>query len=67
MGMSLLRKLEFPDAQFDLYFLAYRGAFAGEAEGVEEGEAGVSAREGVLELTYNCLPPPPPLSTHTHT
>lgn len=51
MGMSLLRKIENPDAKFDLYFLGYRDAFA---EGLEEGDAGVTGREGILELTYNC-------------
>ncbi|RPA74882.1 glyoxalase [Ascobolus immersus RN42] len=50
MGMSVLRKLENPDAKFDLYFLGYRPAYAST---VEEGEEGVTGREGILELTYN--------------
>jgi lactoylglutathione lyase len=45
--MSVIKKLEFPDNKFDLYFLAYDGPTA-RSQG-----AGFMDREGVLELTHN--------------
>ncbi|KAI0421631.1 Glyoxalase/Bleomycin resistance protein/Dihydroxybiphenyl dioxygenase [Xylaria grammica] len=47
LGLSLIKKLSFPEAKFDLYFLAYDGAAA--------ASAGHSTfdREGVIELTHN--------------
>lgn len=47
LGMKLIKKLEFPDNKFDLYFLAYDGPNA-----VSSGN-GVFDREGVIELTHN--------------
>lgn len=49
MGMCQLRKHENPGGQFDLYFLGYR-------RGDERDEEGkMNTREGLLELTYNCM------------
>lgn len=45
--MKLIKKLEFPDNKFDLYFLAYDGPNA-----VSSGN-GAFDREGVIELTHN--------------
>ncbi|KFH47503.1 Lactoylglutathione lyase-like protein [Hapsidospora chrysogenum ATCC 11550] len=47
LGMSLLKKLEFPDAKFDLYFLGYDGPKAR-----SHGNT-VFDREGLIELTHN--------------
>lgn len=45
--MSLIQKLEFPDAKFDLYFLGYDSAKAA------SGGRNVWDREGLIELTHN--------------
>ncbi len=45
--MSLIQKLEFPDAKFDLYFLAYNSANA-----ISPNHKTFD-REGVIELTHN--------------
>ncbi|KAF7846276.1 hypothetical protein BT93_L4721 [Corymbia citriodora subsp. variegata] len=47
LGMKLIRKLEFPENKFDLYFLAY--------DGPNSASSGAhwSDREGVVELTHN--------------
>jgi len=47
LGMSLIQKLEFPDAKFDLYFLGYDSAKA------TSGGRNVWDREGLIELTHN--------------
>ncbi|KAH7027915.1 lactoylglutathione lyase-like protein [Microdochium trichocladiopsis] len=47
LGMSLVKKLAFPDNKFDLYFLAYDSPKA-----VSHG-ASTFDREGVIELTHN--------------
>lgn len=47
LGMKQIRKLEFPDNKFDLYFLAYDAPAA-----VSSGNHW-SDREGVVELTHN--------------
>lgn len=47
IGMKLVKKLEFPDNKFDLYFLAYDSPKA-----LSHGK-GVLDREGVIELTHN--------------
>ncbi|KAJ7764276.1 lactoylglutathione lyase-like protein [Mycena metata] len=47
LGMKLIRKLEHPDAKFDLYFLAYDSPSA-----VSHGKHW-SDREGIIELTHN--------------
>lgn len=45
--MTVIKKLEFPDAKFDLYFLAYDSPNA-----LSHGSA-VWDREGLIELTHN--------------
>lgn len=45
--MSLIKKLEFPEAKFDLYFLGYDSAKAA------SGGNNVWDREGLIELTHN--------------
>lgn len=47
LGMSLVKKYEFPEAKFDLYFMGYNGPQA-----VSHGNSHVN-REGVVELTHN--------------
>ncbi|KAH7151891.1 lactoylglutathione lyase [Dactylonectria estremocensis] len=47
LGLSLIKKLEFPESKFDLYFLAYDSANA-----VSAGKS-VFDREGIVELTHN--------------
>ncbi|KAG9251392.1 Glyoxalase/Bleomycin resistance protein/Dihydroxybiphenyl dioxygenase [Emericellopsis atlantica] len=47
LGMSVIKKLEFPDNKFDLYFLAYDGPTA------RSHGASPMDREGVIELTHN--------------
>lgn len=45
--MSVVKKLEFPDAKFDLYFLGYDSPNA-----LSHGNS-VFDREGLIELTHN--------------
>jgi lactoylglutathione lyase len=47
LGMKLLKKLEFPEAKFDLYFLGYDSPKA-----VSHGN-NLWDREGLIELTHN--------------
>ncbi|KJR85730.1 lactoylglutathione lyase [Sporothrix schenckii 1099-18] len=47
IGLKQIRKLQFPEAKFDLYFLAYDSPSA-----VSAGHS-VFDREGVIELTHN--------------
>ncbi|KAL0469506.1 lactoylglutathione lyase [Neurospora intermedia] len=47
LGMSLLKKLSFPEAKFDLYFLGY------DAPGAVSAGANLWDREGLIELTHN--------------
>ncbi len=53
LGMSLVRKVDFPEWKFSLYFLAY----VPEGTHIPEDEVGraryTNARESVLELTHN--------------
>lgn len=53
MGMRVLRKLDFPDMSFSLYFLAQieEGGMVPEDEGMRT--AWTFAQRGVLELTHN--------------
>ncbi|WP_119154682.1 lactoylglutathione lyase [Caldimonas tepidiphila] len=53
LGMRVLRKLDFPEMKFSLYFLAHLPE--GEAVPEDEGErtAWTFAQRGVLELTHN--------------
>ncbi|KAL7272391.1 Lactoylglutathione lyase [Rhizina undulata] len=52
LGMSLLRTAEFPEAKFNLYFLGYRRGNE-EAANIEGNVNPASAREGLVELTWN--------------
>lgn len=45
--MSLVKKLEFPEAKFDLYFLGYNSA------GARSPNASTFDRQGLIELTHN--------------
>ncbi|KAL7961009.1 Glyoxalase/Bleomycin resistance protein/Dihydroxybiphenyl dioxygenase [Trichoderma compactum] len=47
LGMSVIRKLEFPEAKFDLYFMGYNSKGA-----TSFGNSSLD-REGVIELTHN--------------
>lgn len=47
LGMSVVKKLQFPEAKFDLYFLGY------DAPGAASHGASVFDREGLIELTHN--------------
>ncbi|KAK3349285.1 Glyoxalase/Bleomycin resistance protein/Dihydroxybiphenyl dioxygenase [Lasiosphaeria hispida] len=47
LGMKLLKKLEFPEAEFDLYFLGYDSPTA------VSGGKNLWDREGLIELTHN--------------
>lgn len=53
MGMKVLRKLDFPEMQFSLYFLHH--AVAGEQPPEDAGErtAWTFSQRGILELTHN--------------
>lgn len=53
LGLALLRKLDFPEMKFSLYFLAHLPAVAGVPEDVGERTAWTFAQRGVLELTHN--------------
>jgi lactoylglutathione lyase len=53
MGMRLLRKLDFPEMKFTLYFLAQRVAGEQAPEDAGERTAWTFAQRGVLELTHN--------------
>lgn len=47
IGMKLIKKLENPDAKFDLYFLAY------DSPGAVSAGRTTFDREGIVELTHN--------------
>jgi lactoylglutathione lyase len=47
LGMKLVKKLEFPEAKFDLYFLGYDSPNA-----LSHGNSPFD-REGLIELTHN--------------
>ncbi|CAM1506391.1 Fc.00g060320.m01.CDS01 [Cosmosporella sp. VM-42] len=47
LGMSVVKKLEFPDSKFDLYFLGYDAPSA-----LSHGRSTFD-REGLIELTHN--------------
>jgi lactoylglutathione lyase len=53
MGMRLLRKLDFPEMKFTLYFLAQRVDGERPPEDTGERTAWTFAQRGVLELTHN--------------
>ena len=53
MGMRLLRKLDFPEMSFSLYFLAVAEAAQHAPESTGERTAWTFSQAGVLELTHN--------------
>ena len=53
MGLRLLRKLDFPEMGFSLYFLAHLPVDKAVPEEAGERTAWTFAQRGVLELTHN--------------
>ena len=53
MGMKLLRKLDFPEMRFSLYFLHRDDGDQHPPEDVGERTAWTFAQRGILELTHN--------------
>ena len=53
MGMRLLRKLDFPEMKFTLYFLSRRVDGEQPPQDVGERTAWTFAQRGILELTHN--------------
>jgi lactoylglutathione lyase len=53
MGMRVLRKLDFPEMQFTLYFLHHDPALGGVPEDSGERTAWTFSQRGILELTHN--------------
>ena len=53
LGMRLLRKLDFPEMQFSLYFLAKVGGETVIPEQAGERTAWTLSQRGILELTHN--------------
>lgn len=53
LGMSLLRKLDFPEMQFSLYFLARLKEGEEVPEDTDQRTVWTFSQRGVLELTHN--------------
>lgn len=53
LGMTVLRKLDFPEFSFSLYFLARLKDGESLSEDIEKRTEQTFSREGVLELTHN--------------
>ncbi len=53
MGMRLLRKLDFPEMKFSLYFLALLDDTAAVPQDAAARTAWTFSQQGVLELTHN--------------
>ncbi|RQO55990.1 lactoylglutathione lyase [Paucibacter sp. KBW04] len=53
LGLRLLRKLDFPEMQFSLYFLAQAVIAEGAPQDPGERTAWTFSQRGVLELTHN--------------
>ncbi|MFN6101537.1 MAG: lactoylglutathione lyase [Burkholderiales bacterium] len=53
MGMRLLRKLDFPEMKFSLYFLAVAEAASQAPQDQGERTAWTFSQSGILELTHN--------------
>ncbi len=52
-GMSVLRKLDFPEMKFSLYFLARPAAGETPPDDIGERTAWTFSQRGILELTHN--------------
>lgn len=52
-GMAVLRKLDFPEMQFSLFFLARLGAGEAPPDDVGKRTAWTFSQRGILELTHN--------------
>jgi lactoylglutathione lyase len=53
LGMRLLRKLDFPEMKFSLYFLHRTEGDSGTPEDAGERTAWTFSQRGILELTHN--------------
>jgi lactoylglutathione lyase len=53
MGMRVLRKLDFPEMKFSLYFLAVAEATSNAPDHVGDRTAWTFSQSGILELTHN--------------
>ncbi|MCW7539749.1 lactoylglutathione lyase [Aquabacterium sp. A7-Y] len=53
LGLRLLRKVDFPEMKFSLYFLARPELAEGAPEDIGERTAWTFAQRGVLEFTHN--------------
>jgi len=53
MGMRVLRKLDFPEMQFSLYFLAVAELASSAPDHVGDRTAWTFSQSGILELTHN--------------
>lgn len=53
MGMTLLKKLDFPDMKFSLYFLTHGEDFSDISNNESERTAQTFGRPAMLELTHN--------------
>lgn len=53
MGMRLLRKLDFPEMKFSLYFLAVAESASHAPQDIGERTAWTFSQAGILELTHN--------------
>ena len=53
MGLRVLRKLDFPEMKFSLYFLAAAAAVKDAPQDAGERTAWTFSQRGVLELTHN--------------
>ncbi len=52
-GMRLLRKLDFPEMKFSLYFLAHPAAMKDVPDDVGDRTAWTFSQRGILEFTHN--------------
>lgn len=53
IGMRVLRKLDFPEMKFSLFFLSFAATDDGAPEDAGERTVWMFGRQGVLELTHN--------------